>query len=74
MEIKILTEGNDFASRITQMFENVIHQGHGSLALIFLIGIILVVSSNIPEWTSLKRSQVFPCSKTPLFPKCSFLR
>ena len=40
MEIKILTEGDDLASRIAQMFENVIHQGHGSLALIFLIGII----------------------------------
>ncbi|SFV71814.1 membrane protein, putative [hydrothermal vent metagenome] len=40
MDIIVKTEGSDILSRVAQMFENVIHQGHGSLMLVFLIGII----------------------------------
>ncbi|SFV53302.1 membrane protein, putative [hydrothermal vent metagenome] len=40
MDIIVKTEGTDLLSRVAQMFENVIHQGHGSLMLVFLIGII----------------------------------
>ena len=39
MDIIVKTAGEDFPSRIAQMFENVIHQGHGSLVLVFLIRI-----------------------------------
>ena len=73
MEIKILTEGDDFASRIAQMFENVIHQGHGSLALIFLIGIIF---GGIIQYTRVDKFEKiagFSMLKDTIVPKMLFL-
>jgi len=49
MQIIVKTAGDDLASRIAQMFENVINQGHGSLVLVFLIGIIFGGIISIPE-------------------------
>ncbi len=73
MEIQILTEGDDFASRIAQMFENVIHQGHGSLALIFLIGIIF---GGIIQYTRVDKFEKiagFSMLKDTIVPKMLFL-
>ena len=73
MEIKILTEGEDFASRIAQMFENVIHQGHGSLALVFLIGIIF---GGIIQYTRVDKFEKiagFAMLKDTIVPKMLFL-
>ncbi len=73
MDIKIITEGEDFASRIVQMFENVIHQGHGSLALIFLIGIIF---GGIIQYTRVDKFEKiagFSMLKDTIVPKMLFL-
>jgi len=73
MEIKVITEGNDFASRIVQMFENVIHQGHGSLALVFLIGIIF---GGIIQYTRVDKFEKiagFAMLKDTIVPKMLFL-
>ena len=73
MQIKILTEGEDLASRIAQMFENVIHQGHGSLALVFLIGIIF---GGIIQYTRVDKFEKiagFSMLKDTIVPKMLFL-
>jgi len=73
MEIKILTAGEDMASRIVQMFENVIHQGHGSLALVFLIGIIF---GGIIQYTRVDKFEKiagFAMLKDTIVPKMLFL-
>ena len=73
MDIKIITEGEDFASRIVQMFENVIHQGHGSLALVFLIGIIF---GGIIQYTRVDKFEKiagFSMLKDTIVPKMLFL-
>jgi len=73
MEIKVITEGHDFASRIAQMFEDVIHQGHGSLALVFLIGIIF---GGIIQYTRVDKFEKiagFSMLKDTIVPKMLFL-
>ncbi len=73
MEIKVITEGQDLASRIVQMFENVIHQGHGSLALVFLIGIIF---GGIIQYTRVDKFEKiagFSMLKDTIVPKMLFL-
>ena len=73
MEIKVLTEGEDFASRIAQMFDTVIHQGHGSLALVFLIGIIF---GGIIQYTRVDKFEKiagFSMLKDTIVPKMLFL-
>ncbi len=73
MEIKVITEGQDLASRIVQMFENVIHQGHGSLALVFLIGIIF---GGIIQYTRVDKFEKiagFAMLKDTIVPKMLFL-
>ena len=73
MEIKVITEGEDIASRLAQMFENVIHQGHGSLALVFLIGIIF---GGIIQYTRVDKFEKiagFAMLKDTIVPKMLFL-
>ncbi|KYJ85889.1 YeeE/YedE thiosulfate transporter family protein [Sulfurovum riftiae] len=73
MEVKIITQGDDLASRIVQMFENVIHQGHGSLALVFLIGIIF---GGIIQYTRVDKFEKiagFSMLKDTIVPKMLFL-
>jgi uncharacterized membrane protein YedE/YeeE len=73
MEVKIITEGGDLASRIAQMFENVIHQEHGSLALVFLIGIIF---GGIIQYTRVDKFEKiagFSMLKDTIVPKMLFL-
>ena len=73
MRIVVETAGDDFASRIAQMFENVIHQGHGSLVLVFLIGIIF---GGIIQYTRVDKFEKiagFSMLKDTIVPKMLFL-
>jgi len=73
MEVKVITESGDLASRIAQMFGNVIHQGHGSLALVFLIGIIF---GGIIQYTRVDKFEKiagFSMLKDTIVPKMLFL-
>jgi len=73
MQIIIKTAGDDFASRMAQMFENVIHQGHGSLVLVFLIGIII---GGIIQYTRVDKFEKiagFAMLKDTIVPKMLFL-
>jgi uncharacterized membrane protein YedE/YeeE len=73
MEVKVITESGDLASRIAQMFGNVIHQEHGSLALVFLIGIIF---GGIIQYTRVDKFEKiagFSMLKDTIVPKMLFL-
>ena len=73
MDIIIKTAGDDLPSRIVQMFENVIHQGHGSLVLVFLIGIIF---GGIIQYTRVDKFEKiagFAMLKDTIVPKMLFL-
>ena len=73
MDIIVKTEGTDILSRIVQMFENVIHQGHGSLALVFLIGVIF---GGIIQYTRVDKFEKiagFAMLKDTIVPKMLFL-
>lgn len=73
MQVVVMTEGEDMLSRIAQMFENVINQGHGSLALVFLIGIIF---GGIIQYTRVDKFEKiagFAMLKDTIIPKMLFL-
>lgn len=73
MDIVVVTEGQDLLSRVAQMMENVIHQGHGSLALVFLIGIIF---GGIIQYTRVDKFEKiagFAMLKDTIVPKMLFL-
>ena len=73
MRIVVETAGDDLASRIAQMFENVINQGHGSLVLVFLIGIIF---GGIIQYTRVDKFEKiagFSMLKDTIIPKMLFL-
>jgi len=73
MDIIVKTAGEDFPSRIAQMFENVIHQGHGSLVLVFLIGVIF---GGIIQYTRVDKFEKiagFAMLKDTIVPKMLFL-
>jgi len=73
MDIVIKTAGEDLPSRIVQMFENVIHQGHGSLVLVFLIGVIF---GGIIQYTRVDKFEKiagFSMLKDTIVPKMLFL-
>lgn len=73
MDIIVKTKGDDFFSGIAQMFENVIHQGHGSLVLVFLIGIIF---GGIIQYTRVDKFEKiagFAMLKDTIVPKMLFL-
>ncbi|RRS32196.1 MAG: membrane protein [Epsilonproteobacteria bacterium (ex Lamellibrachia satsuma)] len=73
MDITVKTQGTDLISRLAQMFENVIHQGHGSLALVFLIGIIF---GGIIQYTRVDKFEKiagFAMLKDTIVPKMLFL-
>lgn len=73
MRIVVETTGDDFASHIAQMFENVINQGHGSLVLVFLIGIIF---GGIIQYTRVDKFEKiagFSMLKDTIVPKMLFL-
>jgi len=73
MDIIVKTAGDDFPSRIAQMFENVIHQGHGSLVLVFLVGVIF---GGIIQYTRVDKFEKiagFAMLKDTIVPKMLFL-
>ncbi len=73
MDIVVVTSGDSFASRLVQMMESVIHQGHGSLALVFLIGIIF---GGIVQYTHVDKFEKiagFAMLKDTIVPKMLFL-
>ena len=73
MDIVVKTAGDDFPSRIAQMFETVIHQGHGSLVLVFLIGVIF---GGIIQYTRVDKFEKiagFAMLKDTIVPKMLFL-
>jgi len=73
MDVLVVTEGKDMLSRVAQMFENVIHQGHGSLALVFLIGVIF---GGIIQYTRVDKFEKiagFAMLKDTIVPKMLFL-
>ncbi|MCF6206469.1 MAG: YeeE/YedE family protein [Sulfurovum sp.] len=73
MDIIVKTAGDDFASRMAQMFEDVIHQGHGSLMLVFLIGVIF---GGIIQYTRVDKFEKiagFAMLKDTIVPKMLFL-
>jgi len=73
MDIIVKTQGDDMLSRIAQMFEDVIHQGHGSLALVFLIGVIF---GGIIQYTRVDKFEKiagFSMLKDTIVPKMLFL-
>ena len=73
MDIVVVTEGQDLLSRVAQMMENVIHQGHGSLVLVFLIGIIF---GGIIQYTRVDKFEKiagFAMLKDTIVPKMLFL-
>ena len=73
MQITVYTEGTDIASRIARMFEDVINQGHGSLALVFLIGIVF---GGIIQYTRVDKFEKiagFSMLKDTIVPKMLFL-
>ena len=73
MDIIVKTAGDDIPSRIAQMFETVIHQGHGSLALVFLIGVMF---GGIIQYTRVDKFEKiagFAMLKDTIVPKMLFL-
>jgi uncharacterized membrane protein YedE/YeeE len=73
MDIIVKTAGDDFPSRIAQMFETVIHEGHGSLVLVFLIGVIF---GGIIQYTRVDKFEKiagFAMLKDTIVPKMLFL-
>ena len=64
---------NDFLAGLTQMFETVTQQGHGSLGLVFLIGIIF---GGIIQYTRVDKFEKiagFSMLKDTIVPKMLFL-
>jgi len=64
---------NSIVVKIEQMFENVIHQEHGSLALVFLIGVIF---GGIIQYTRVDKFEKiagFAMLKDTIVPKMLFL-
>ncbi len=73
MDIIVKTAGDDLPSRIAQMFETVIHEGHGSLVLVFLIGVIF---GGIIQYTRVDKFEKiagFAMLKDTVVPKMLFL-
>jgi len=69
----IITTGKSFGSRVISMMESVINQGHGSLALVFLIGIIF---GGIIQYTRVDKFEKiagFAMLKDTIVPKMLFL-
>jgi len=72
-EIVFRTDGEGFLVRVYQMIQNVIEQGHGSVALVFLIGVIF---GGIVQYTRVDKFEKiagFAMLKDTIVPKMLFL-
>ena len=71
--IFVTEESNNLVDRVFQMVENVIHQDHGSVALVFLIGVIF---GGIIQYTRVDKFEKiagFSMLKDTIVPKMLFL-
>jgi uncharacterized membrane protein YedE/YeeE len=69
----VKTQGEDLLSRIAQMFEYVIQEGHGSLALVFLIGVIFGGIIQFTRVDKFEKIAGFAMLKDTIVPKMLFL-
>jgi len=72
-EIIFKTDGEGFLSRLYQIIENVIHQGHGSVALVFLIGVMFGGIIQYSRVDKFEKIAGFAMLKDTIVPKMLFL-
>jgi len=72
-EIIFKTDGEGFLTRIYQIIENVIHQGHGSVALVFLIGVMFGGIIQYSRVDKFEKIAGFAMLKDTIVPKMLFL-
>lgn len=72
-EIVFRTDGEGFLSRFYQMVESVIEQGHGSVALVFLIGVIFGGIVQYSRVDKFEKIAGFSMLKDTIVPKMLFL-
>jgi len=72
-EIVFRTDGEGFLSRFYQMIESVIAQGHGSVALVFLIGVVFGGIVQYSRVDKFEKIAGFSMLKDTIVPKMLFL-
>ena len=72
-EIVFRTDGESFLSRFYQMVQSVIDQGHGSVALVFLIGIMFGGIVQYSRVDKFEKIAGFAMLKDTIVPKMLFL-
>ena len=72
-EIVFRTDGEGFLSRFYQMVQSVIDQGHGSVALVFLIGVIFGGIVQYSRVDKFEKIAGFAMLKDTIVPKMLFL-
>lgn len=72
-EIVFRTDGEGFLSRLFQMVQTVIDQGHGSVALVFLIGVIFGGIIQYARVDKFEKIAGFAMLKDTIVPKMLFL-
>jgi uncharacterized membrane protein YedE/YeeE len=72
-EIVFRTDGEGFLVRVYQMIQNVIDQGHGSVALVFLIGVIFGGIVQYARVDKFEKIAGFAMLKDTIVPKMLFL-
>ena len=72
-EIVFNTHSEGFLSRLYQLVENVMHQGHGSVALVFLIGVMFGGIIQYSRVDKFEKIAGFAMLKDTIVPKMLFL-
>ncbi|CAA6800004.1 MAG: membrane protein, putative [uncultured Sulfurovum sp.] len=72
-EIVFRTDDEGFLSRFYQMIESVIHQGHGSVALVFLIGVVFGGIVQYSRVDKFEKIAGFAMLKDTIVPKMLFM-
>ena len=72
-EIVFNTNSEGFLSRLYQLVENVMHQGHGSVALVFLIGVMFGGIIQYSRVDKFEKIAGFAMLKDTIVPKMLFL-
>ncbi len=72
-EIIFRTDGDGFLSRLYQMIQTVIDQGHGSVALVFLIGVMFGGIVQYSRVDKFEKIAGFAMLKDTIVPKMLFL-
>lgn len=71
--VSVTQESTTFIDRALQMIENVIHQGHGSVALVFLIGVVFGGIIQYSRVDKFEKIAGFSMLKDTIVPKMLFL-